>query len=158
MFCYSSINRTIVFTKVVPGKKWWVVDIRRIMIIFKTVLNCIVFNFLGVYCHYINLKVLFFITVMPGASNIDLFDFCHIKRIHIFCFARMLCVILDNMVYTNCSNILCSLSILNKFNTINGCHKTLHYVCHKILKLTEIYFNNNYIIHHHTRSAYNTNC
>ena len=54
------------------------------------------------------------------------------------------------MVYTKCSNMLCSLSILNKFITINGCHKTLYYVWHKILNLIEINFNNNYIIHHHT--------
>ena len=69
-------------------------DIRGIMIIFKTVLNFIVFNLLGVYCHYIKLKLLFFITVMPDPSILELYDFCHIKSIRIFCFARMLCVIL----------------------------------------------------------------
>ena len=50
MFCYSSIYRNIVFTKVLPVEEGWVVDIRGIMFIFKAVMNCIVFNL--VYCHY----------------------------------------------------------------------------------------------------------
>ena len=53
-------------------------------IIFKTVINCIVFNLLCVYCHYMKLKLLFCITLMPVFSIIELFDFCHVKRIHIF--------------------------------------------------------------------------
>ena len=58
MFCYSSIYRNRVFTKVVSGEEGWDVGIRGIMLIFKTVMNCIVFNLLGVYCHYMKLKLL----------------------------------------------------------------------------------------------------
>ena len=44
------------FTKDVPVEEGWVVDIRGIMFILKTVMNCIVFNLVGVYCHYMKLK------------------------------------------------------------------------------------------------------
>ena len=67
MFCYSIIYRNSVgwFLK---KKKGWVVDISGIMFIFQTVMNCIVFNLLDVYCRYMKLKLLFFITVMPDLS------------------------------------------------------------------------------------------
>ena len=48
------------FTKVVLVEEGWVVDIRGIMLIFKTVMNFIVFNLLCVYCHYMKLKLLLF--------------------------------------------------------------------------------------------------
>ena len=38
------LQEQTVFTKVVPVEEGWVVDVRGIMLIFKTVMNCIVFN------------------------------------------------------------------------------------------------------------------
>ena len=60
------------FTMVVPGEGGGVgsihVDIRGIMFILKTVMNCFVFNLQGVCCHYMELKLLNFITLMANLS------------------------------------------------------------------------------------------
>ena len=48
------------FTKVVQKRKGRVVDISGIMFIFKTVMYCIIFNLLDVYCRYMKLKLLTF--------------------------------------------------------------------------------------------------
>jgi hypothetical protein len=88
MFCYSSIYRNSVFTKVVQKRKGRVVDISGIMFIFKTVMYCIIFNLLDVYCRYMKLKLLTFLLqwCLILVSIIGLFDFCHVKCTHIFCF------------------------------------------------------------------------